>query len=264
MSSISFNDPANEKPENDEEFRKRYGEKIGTGLSAVIYARDGIVAKVYREGQPRRQVFQEAFAMVTVGDLGTPAPKVYGVETFRGRTTLLMDQIRGDTLTYIEEKFPEKAEECMDKVVELQVAMHRTLSTDFRPLKMVLSGMIIASPGLTPEEKERLVGILAGLPEGMSLCHGDFHHGNILVENGTYRIIDWAEVAVGDPAADACRTYVDFLTLPNKDKAEQYLMKYCAASGRPREEILAWLPVMAGSLYGYLPEKAKKVVQMFF
>jgi len=250
-------------PENDAEFVERYGERIGAGQSAVIYARDGIVAKVYREGQPRKQVFQEAFTLAVVGDMGIPAPRVYGVETFRGRTTLLMDQVRGDSLLDIMQKYPEKAGELTDRVVELQVAMHKVQSTEFRPIKLVILGTIVASPGLTDAEKERLVTILAGLPDGLSICHGDFHHGNILVENGTYRIIDWAEVAVGDAAADASRTYMDLL-MTGGDDAEQYLAKYCVASGKTREEILAWLPVVAGSMYGYLGEQYKKVLRPLF
>jgi thiamine kinase-like enzyme len=174
-----------------------------------------------------------------------------------------MDQVRGETLLDMMQKSPEKAGECMDKVVGLQVAMHKVQSTEFRPIKLVILGTIVASPGLVPEEKERLAKQLAGLPDGLSICHGDFHHGNILYENGNYRIIDWAEVAVGDPAADASRTYMDLL-MTGGDDAEQYLAKYCAASGKTREEILAWLPVVAGSMYGYLGEAAKKVLRPLF
>jgi len=263
MADTSFTTQANAQQENDGEFVKRYGEKIGAGQSAVIYARDGIVAKVYREGQPRKQVFQEAFTLAVVTDMGIPAPRVYGVETFLGRTTLLMDQVRGDSLLDIMQKSPEKADECMDKVVELQVAMHKVQSTEFRPIKLVLVGNILASPGLTTEEKDRLVKILSGLPDGFSICHGDFHHGNILVDNGNCRIIDWAEVAVGDPAADAARTYMDLL-LGSRDDAERYLAKYCAASGKTRDEILAWLPVTAGSMYGYFQEGLKKILRPLF
>ncbi|OPX62191.1 MULTISPECIES: phosphotransferase family protein [unclassified Methanoregula] len=249
--------------EHEEEFVKRYGERIGAGQSAVIYARDGIVAKVYRTGQPRKQVFQEAFTLAVVGDNNIPAPRVYGVETFRNRTALLMDQVRGDTLMDIMLRDPAKMEECTDRVVELQAAMHKVQTTEFRPIKLVLYGTIMISPGLRQAEKDRLFALMAQLPDGYSICHGDFHHGNILLENGVYRIIDWAEVAVGDPAADAARTYMD-LILGGRGLEEMYLQKYCRATGRTREEILAWLPVMAGSMYGFLPEKARQVLRPLF
>lgn len=248
---------------DDTAFRERFGELIGSGMSAVIYARDGIAAKVYREGQLKRQVYQEAFTLAVVTDFGIPAPQVYGVETVCGRTAVLMDQVRGKSLLDIMEENPEKADECIDTVVELQKSMHAVETTDFRPLKLALTGMIQASPSLTKEERERLQNNLLTLPDGLSILHGDFHGGNVLFDGESYRIIDWAEVTCGNPAADACRSYIDYM-LYKEEYAEKYLEKYTKATGVTREEILAWLSVMAGSLYGFLSDEGKKRVRKFF
>lgn len=161
--------------ENDSEFQKRYGEQIGSGLSAIIYARDGRVAKVYREGQPRRQVFQEAFTLVTVEEQGIPVPKVYGVETFLGRTTLIMEQVQGESLADMMLRLPEKTSECLDKVVELQVAMHKVSSANFRPIKLVLAGNIYGAPQLDDAERKKLLAMLEQFPDGFAILHGDFH-----------------------------------------------------------------------------------------
>ena len=250
--------------EKDEEFRKRYGELLGSGMSAVVYARDGIVAKVYREGQPRRQVYQEAFTLVAVEEQGVPVPKVYGVETFRGRTTLIMDQVKGESLADVIDKSPEKTGECMDKVVELQAAMHKVGSTHFRPIKLVLTGNILSAPGLEDAERQKLLAMLEKLPDGFAILHGDFHGGNILFDGTDYRIIDWAEVALGDPAADVARSCMDYLIMGRKDLSGIYLQKYCDATGMSRDSVLAWLPVMAGALYGFLSEDAQKVLRPLF
>lgn len=255
--------PTYAEPTNDEEFRKRYGERVGLGQSAAIYARDGRAAKVYRESQPRTQAFMEAFYLAQVGDLGIPAPKVYGVETFQGRTAVIMDQIRSQSLLDIMMAEPGRTGECLDKVVEMQVAMHKVTVSCFRPLKMVLAGNIAMSPGLTPKDKDELNTKLAALPDGLSICHGDFHGGNILFDGSSYWIIDWAEVACGSPAGDACRTYMDY-AIARKDTAEWYLQKYCAASGLSQDEILAWLPMMAGSIYGFLSDEFKKRIRSMF
>ena len=59
-------------------------------------------------------------------------------------------------------------------------------------------------------------------------------------------IIDWLDATSGPPAADACRTYLLLLnTVPGL--AEAYLALYGARSGRPRDEIMAWLPLMAAA-----------------
>lgn len=255
--------PSYAKPVNDEEFRKRYGEQIGLGQSAVIYARDGVAAKVYRPTQPHYQPFMEAFYIALVGELGLPVPKIYGVETFLGQTSVIMDQVRGKSLLDIALEDPSKMESCLDKVVEMQIEMHKISAGVFRPLKMVLEANLAASPGLTPEEKERFTAMLTGLPDGLAICHGDFHGGNILFDGKSYQIIDWAEVACGAPAGDACRTYMDYY-MGSKEIAEVYLNKYCAASGLTREEILAWLPVSVGSIYGFLSDEWKKQLRPLF
>lgn len=254
----------NAAPENDDEFVKRYGEQVGAGMSAVVYARDGIVAKVYRSGQPSRQVFQEAFTLAAVAEHGIPAPRVYGVETFHGRTALLMDQVKGESIMDVMMRSPEKTSECLDKVVELQVAMHKVNSTQFRPIKLVLTGNICVAPGLDDAERTRLISLLPTLPDGVAVLHGDFHGGNILFDGTSYKIIDWAEVSLGDPAADVARSYLDYLFMDRKDLAEMHLAKYCAATGMSKEKILAWVPVMAGSLCGFLSGDANRIVRTLF
>jgi tRNA A-37 threonylcarbamoyl transferase component Bud32 len=248
---------------NDEEFKERYGELIGSGMSAVIYAKGGIAAKVFREGQIKKQAFQEAYTMTGVEDMGIPAPRVYGVETCCGRTVVLMDQVKGVSILDMMGENPEKASDYLDIVVHLQKEMHKVESWEFRPLRMLLKGNIAASPGLTPEEKTNLSQMLSTMPDEFYLCHGDFHGGNILFDGESYKIIDWAEVCSGSPAADACRSYLDYCML-NAEIAEKYLQKYCTATGKKREEILAWLPVVTGAVYGYLSPEAQKITRRFF
>lgn len=255
--------PAYTVPKNDEEFKKHYGERVGLGQSAAVYARNGVAAKVYRENQPHYQPFMEAFYIAMVGELGLPVPKIYAVETFMNQVAVVMDQVKGKSLYDIAGEDPSRLEETLDKVVEMQTAMHKVSAGVFRPLRMVLGANIAASPGLTPEEKDHLNAQLARLPDGFAICHGDFHGGNILFDGKTYIIIDWAEVACGAPAGDACRTYMDYY-MGNHEIAEAYLKKYCAASGLTREEILEWLPVTAGSIYGFMTDEWKKQIRHLF
>ncbi|HJJ97478.1 MAG TPA: hypothetical protein O0X38_07605, partial [Methanocorpusculum sp.] len=117
---------------------------------------------------------------------------------------------------------------------------------------------------LTDAEKQNLLKLLDIMPKGNSLCRGGFHAGNIQSDNETYTILDWAEVSVGPAALDACRTYIDYqymgkYLMPEElaeQMAELYLKKYTAASGISRGEILAWLSLTAGALYGYVQDEA--------
>jgi Ser/Thr protein kinase RdoA (MazF antagonist) len=95
-------------------------------------------------------------------------------------------------------------------------------------------------------KKDRLLEILAALPDGDTLCHGDFHPNNIICGDVGYYIIDWVDVSNGCPAADVCRAYLLF-SLYWPEAAELYLNAYCSKSKLRREEVLKWLPVVAAA-----------------
>ena len=124
-------------------------------------------------------------------------------------------------------------------------------------LKNRLRPLISSNARLDDHQKGKLLALLDELPDGDALCHGDFHGGNILWDDGRYVIIDWVEVSTGCALGDACRTYLDHMLAAPEEKmrgvAEMYLGKYCAATGAKREEVLRWLPIHAASILGELP-----------
>lgn len=50
--------------------------------------------------------------------------------------------------------------------------------------------------------------VLAGLPDGGALCHGDFHPGQVMMSRGEPVVIDWTNTVRGDPLGDHARTLV--------------------------------------------------------
>ena len=65
---------------------------------------------------------------------------------------------------------------------------------------------------LDAEERRRLARLVDGLPDRFAaleacgvpdtLVHADFHPGNVRGERGDYRILDWADSAIGNPLLD--------------------------------------------------------------
>ena len=74
---------------------------------------------------------------------------------------------------------------------------------------------------LPPEEGRELIRLVDGLARRFdaleacgipdTLVHGDFHPGNVRGERGGYRILDWADSAIGHPLLDL-RPTVEYLT----------------------------------------------------
>lgn len=59
-------------------------------------------------------------------------------------------------------------------------------------------------------EKENAKSYIAGLPNGNSILHLDFHPENVIVEGKDEIIIDWMTAAKGNPAADVAFTSLLF------------------------------------------------------
>ncbi len=241
-------------------FIQKYGEILGRGRTALICGTDEVAAKIYVEWFSKDKIFHEAYLMALVEECGLPVPKVYGIEQCGTRYVLRMSRAKGRELAEITKSGEITPEALTDLLVALQVQMHQ-ISVNASHLPSTVSEFrryISCNSWLTDAEKQKLLRLLESMPNGNSLCHGDFHAGNILVEHDVYTIIDWAEVSMGPAAADACRTYMDYryLVLDTDDKklsyegAERYLERYTAATGVTREEILAWLPFHAATLYG--------------
>ena len=250
---------------DETEFIQKYGEILGRGKTAMICGKGDVAAKIYVEGFDKAEIFHEAYLLALVEKTGLPVPKVYGIEQCGKRFVLLMSRIKGNSLKDILFSGEKTPEEYMNRLVGLQIQMHAfRIDTSILPAKTaVFRKNILYNPRLTDTERQYYLKLLETMPEGDSLCHGDFHIGNVLLDKDVYTIIDWAEVSSGPAAADACRTYLDYKYLgkmlldPEAAEylAELFLEKYTAASGMSREEILVWLPINAASIYGFIQDE---------
>ncbi len=257
--------------EDHQSLTRRFGKLIGRGYQSEVYARGDVAVKVYRAGYPKTIVFAEAFVMALVEAAGLPSPRIHEVLLADGRYALRMDRARGTTLLDRMRAEPGRIPEFMDELVKLQVQVHNSKMVPSMSLKNRLRPLITSNVQLDEREKAKLLVLLDQLPDGDALCHGDFHAGNILCDNGRYVIIDWVEVSTGCALGDACRTYLDISLVASEEYmqglADMYLDKYCAATGAQRQEVLRWLPVHAASILGALPEPMndllKKVIGAF-
>ncbi len=222
------------------------GALMGRGARADVYSIDGRACKVFHAGAGISSVFREAYIGALAAEAGLPVPAVYGVADVEGCPAIQMESVPGKTLHGLLEQEPAWWEEAVGILARLQAEIHQApVSLPFA-LADWLRGRIEGGNVLEESQKSRLFALLAGLPQGNALCHGDFHGGNVLTDGARHTVIDWANATAGHPDADACRTYMIYL-LHMPLLAEGYLKAYCAQTGRRGEEILHWLPVLAGA-----------------
>jgi aminoglycoside phosphotransferase (APT) family kinase protein len=103
--------------------------------------------------------------------------------------------------------------------------------------------------------------MLAGLPDGENICHGDFHPANVLITEQGPMVIDWMTASTGSPWTDVARTSL-ILSIGAKGAGKQvspmirmaiklyhraYLDRYRALYTDNMEELNRWMPVIAAA-----------------
>jgi len=207
--------------------------------------------KIYLSA-PYEYVEQAYLRQKFVHDAGLPVPAVYGIKKIsETQTALEMEYIEGKPLVAMYEgKGEDELMKAQRMMVKLQCRMYAIDAGGLPDLTDMYVQEITASRYLTAHQKEVLLALMKSLDKGRAkLCHGDIHPYNIMYSGDRFWIIDWEDASKGDPAADACMAYfysVRWAAKGNNRSDEQYLRMFCEESGIQREDVLAWLPVIAG------------------
>lgn len=222
------------------------GPLLGAGKVAEAFAYGDYVLKLYRDPSARSTAFAEAAVLAIVADHGLPTPQVLEAGQYRGRWGLVMSRAPGKPLATLALEQPELAPAALDAMVALHLRVHAETEHRLHPLVLRVADRLSAATQLDDSLRRRLLGLLATLPDGNRLCHGDFHPFNLIGTPEAALIVDWPDATSGPPTADACRSYL--LMLQGAPQfADPYLDRYAAASGLAREDILAWLPILAAA-----------------
>lgn len=242
--------------------RYRLSELVANGASADIYLERNRIIKLYKPHMPRDAAEQEAQKQQLAAALGICVPEVIDVCEIESRQALVMQHIKGRTLAQLIREGADHAP-LAGMAAALQAQMHEKNCLALATLGKMLTRQINSAVKIGEYRKANLIAQLGALPQANRLCHGDFHYENIILSDGKLYLIDWVDAAAGSPCADAARTYL-LLSAENEVYAEEYLACYCNCTGRTREEILDWLPVVAGARLGEkLPESELERVYTF-
>ena len=221
-------------------------EVIGQGATTTIY-RDGSKAvKLYVNAPPdeaENEADRQRFAL----SAGLPVPAVIGVRQVNDNAIALdMQYINGKPLMQPQMG---KNERCnaIDILVKLQCTVHKVTASGQPKQIEKLAQKIKQTQHISESKKSKILTTLERLDTNSdNLCHGDFHPLNILYDGSSHWIIDWVDATVGNPLADACRTYLIFKQFITR-QAGIYLRSFCKEANVKSDDVLIWLPVITAA-----------------
>lgn len=155
---------------------------IGRGRAADVYdAGDGRVVRRYRAAGAAGSVEIEAVAMRHLRAHGAPVPEVFSAEG----NDLVMERLDGPTMLDVLTSKPWRARAIGRRLAALQAQVHR-----------------VPIDGLE----------LRRFSDGDSILHLDLHPDNVMLTARGPVIIDWSNVAIGDPLADVMYSWMIMVT----------------------------------------------------
>ena len=222
---------------------------ISDSEKVQVYEDGDRCIKVFKDAnEPKSVVLYEALTHTRVEETGYPRiPAFEEITRVDGKWAIVYKHIKGKTFKELMDESPDKAEEYLAKMVDLQIEINSLRSAKISKLKDYLKRSIEGLDMIDDVKKYELLTRLESMPKHVKLCHGDFAPENIIVNSDGVFVVDWLKAKQGNASADIAKTYLNFCLAHHTEYAEKYLKLYCAKTGTSVKYVQDWLPIVAAA-----------------
>lgn len=136
--------------------------------------------------------------------MNIPIPEVYEIVNIGARTGIIYEKLKEQSIL---EKLVqgENTKDLIKQIADFHKTILKRHTSEGISYKKFLELCIGEKTKLNMDMYDEI----ASLPEGNSLCHGDYHPGNIWIDkSGEMLLIDFMNVCHGPWQYDVARTYV--------------------------------------------------------
>lgn len=240
------------------------GKIIGIGYTARVYEWEGNkVLKLFNPGYPYESAMGEYQNAMAIRDMNFSKPKAYEMISYNGQNGIIYDKVDGESLLDLVMK-TEDLEECAICMAKLHKSILQNEISSVPNYKDFLK-YHIPNTLLSLEEQKEILQRIDNLSDGNTLCHGDFHVGNILMAGGQPYVIDFMNICRGSYLYDIARTVclTEYTPVPPEMKDRDrilYFKKalsdlYLMQMGVTREMIADYLSVIIAARKGECPDE---------
>ena len=224
----------------------------------TVYRDGGESVKVFNDNYLVSDVLNEALSQTRAREAGINAPAVLGVTTVDGKWAIVSEYVKGKTVEQLMAENPEKKNDYIELMVNVQLDIGAKSSPKLRLLKHKMRDQIRLTE-LDSVTRYDMHNRINDMTKKSNVCHGDFCPTNIIVpEDGAPVVIDWAHASSGNTLADVANTYLLFWMRGDISGAEKYVELYSEKSGIEKQQILNYMPIVAASRLAGCDEKERE------
>ena len=194
---------------------------LAKGAKGEVYRYDDeLVVKVYNQNNTYRDVEKEIALCKKTFLLGIPTAISFGIVSVGNCYGAMLELIEAETLSEYIKRSPAQVGTYAKMMSDLAHTIHSiTVNTDEFPevyerLESYVRG------GLSYEDEalaEKCLQMIEAIPPTDHLVHGDFHTGNVFLQNGEPLVIDMDRISRGHPIAEISDIYYFYDILGEDD-----------------------------------------------
>ena len=203
---------------------------IGKGAKGEVYRYDEeLIIKVYNQNNTYADVEREIALSRKAFILGIPTAISFGIVSVGDRYGAMYELVDSDTLSSCIAKNPGLVDSYAKLMAELGRTIHSIESSDEDGFPYAAERLREYVRTGVAYEDEALAGkcmkLLDTLKPADTLLHGDFHTGNVFMQNGEPLLIDMDRLSRGDPIIEISDLYYFYVVLGEKDPSviEKYM-----------------------------------------
>lgn len=261
------------------------GEVIGKGRTAeVIFWGNNKVLKLFYKDISSDYINYQYKVDSIIGKVFPKCPKAFEKIEENNRIGILYEYIEGIELREFMGKKIKTVGKALRMLAEIHVEMHKYEIKDIKTQQQTFETAIQNTDLLDSNQKKEIIKYIKKLPDGNSICHGDFHAENVLISQNTLYVMDWSNAYSGNPNGDVARTYyvLKYGLAPSDEyflkksfvhrfffkrikslTAKTYIKQYIKLTGVSLKEIRMWdLAIFAARLHEPVPLEYDNLLKM--
>ncbi len=247
------------------------GVLIAKGRTAEVFEwQKDKVLKLFYDWIPQEHISYEAEIGKAVYGAGVSAPFVHDIIEEFDRKGILYERVYGESMLKLLFKQPSGIIYNARLMAKIQAGIHSKTASDLPKQKDRFESAVKDAKVILGDKATLIIDYMNNLPDGNSICHGDFHPDNIIVTDDKPVVIDWNNAYIGYPLSDVARTclMINFPSIPpdlslvqkkllkifRKVIYKAYIKEYMKISNVCFEDIDEWLlPIAAARLSEKVP-----------
>ncbi len=155
---------------------------IAEGRTAEIYEWDeGQILKLYHDWCPPHWVEDKSKVAYAIHEAGIPSPAVGEILEVNHRRGLVYERVTGQSMLREMSMRPWAFPKYARLLAELHSQINQLSIPGLRSYQEGLMYSIQRAPHLDDDLRKKTLKHLGTLKDGDSVCHGDFHPGNVLL-----------------------------------------------------------------------------------